>query len=60
MPEFSSFGQYRSAARDFMGGGAGPGVIERMRGTDILRVDPNTGLLWGSLTGRHDQNLLPP
>ncbi|MCP2256278.1 hypothetical protein LY13_005068 [Prauserella aidingensis] len=43
MPEFSSFAQYRGAARDFMGGGARPGVIERTRGTDILRVDPNTG-----------------
>ncbi len=43
MPEFSSFAQYRAAARDFTGGGAGPGVIERTRGTDILRVDPSTG-----------------
>jgi RHS repeat-associated protein len=43
MPEFTSFSQYRAAARDFMGGAAGPGVIERGRGTDVLRVDPSTG-----------------
>ena len=43
MPEFANFSQYRAAARDFMGGGGGPGVIERGRGTDILRVDPSTG-----------------
>ena len=45
MPEFSSFREYRSAARDFMGGGSRPGVLERTRGTDTLRVGPSTGHL---------------
>lgn len=43
MPELSSFAEYRREARDFMGGGAQPGVLERTRGTDTLRVDPRTG-----------------
>ncbi len=43
MPEFSNFREYWSAARDFMGGGPKPGVIERARGTDLLRVDPKSG-----------------
>lgn len=43
MPEFGSLTDYRVAARQFMGGPAGPGVIQRSRGTDIIRVDPATG-----------------
>ncbi|MCO7237614.1 polymorphic toxin-type HINT domain-containing protein [Aeromicrobium sp. CnD17-E] len=43
MPEFASLAEYRVAARDFMGGAAGDGVLEKMRGTDLLRVDPSTG-----------------
>lgn len=43
MPEFSSFGEYRSTARSFMSGGAGEDVLEGFRlNGDILRFDPTT------------------
>lgn len=44
MPEFRSLGEYRCAARQFMGDNPGSGVLERVRpGGDVLRVDPRTG-----------------
>ncbi|WP_146197287.1 RHS repeat-associated core domain-containing protein [Promicromonospora sp. AC04] len=43
MPELGSFTQYRAAARDLMGGSLPDGVMEKTRGTDVLRVDPRTG-----------------
>lgn len=44
MPEFGSFGSYRAAARQFMGGGKPPGAVEGIRrGGDLLRVDPKSG-----------------
>jgi RHS repeat-associated protein len=44
LPEFSSFPEYRSAARAFMGGGAEEGVLEGVRpGGDLVRLDPKSG-----------------
>ncbi|MCL2467392.1 MAG: RHS repeat-associated core domain-containing protein [Micrococcales bacterium] len=39
MPEFASYAEYRSAAREFMGAGLQPGAIERVRDGDIVRAD---------------------
>lgn len=44
MPEFKSFAEYRTAARGFMGGGKGDGVLEGVRPDgDLVRFDPRTG-----------------
>jgi RHS repeat-associated protein len=44
LPEFSNFGEYRSAARAFMGGGAREEVLEGIRkGGDLVRLDPKSG-----------------
>lgn len=44
LPEFSNFPEYQSAARAFMGGGAGDGVLEGIRpGGDLIRLDPKSG-----------------
>lgn len=42
--EFGTFAEYRTAARQFLGEGRGPGVLQKTRPNgDIVRVDPATG-----------------
>jgi RHS repeat-associated protein len=43
LPEFSNFREYRSAARAFMSADAPEGVMQGLRGTDLVRVDPKSG-----------------
>jgi hypothetical protein len=44
VPEFSTFQQYRAAARSFMGGAPGEGSIEAIRpGGDLVRFNSKTG-----------------
>jgi RHS repeat-associated protein len=43
MPEYSSFSEYRSAARSFMSADYPDGVMQNYRGTDLVRVDPKSG-----------------
>ncbi len=42
-PELATFAQYRTAAQDLLGGSKPAGVLEKTRGTDKLRLDPDTG-----------------
>jgi RHS repeat-associated protein len=43
VPEFATQAEYRAAARRFMQEDAPSNVISQFRGTDLLRVDPQTG-----------------
>lgn len=43
MPEFADFASYRRAARKFMGGGSGTGIMEGTVGGNLLRFEQATG-----------------